>query len=201
MNADLWPAPVAEPADVAPAPRGQLAAEAVWWDAVAADARARGQLAREQLDAQARHELVRDGVAPTWRIPGVGTVPLALTADRVDVADAAAYTEWVADTFPEQVETVTTIQVRPGYDKAVRDTAVKLGGPYAADGQVIPGLVFVPGGQPHGISIRASSDAKESAAVLAEAALDGLFQARTDALAFASAVVDQVHADDPEVIR
>lgn len=159
-----------------PVPRAQLAAEAVWWDAVAAEAKARGAQAREQLDAQARGEFTRDGIAPTWRIPGVGTVPLALTADRVDVVDEAAYTAWVFEHRPDEVETIT--RVRPAYDKHVREGAAKRGAACTADGEVIPGLRFTPGGEAKGIAIRASSDAKDGAAQLATAALDGLFELR-----------------------
>lgn len=174
---DLWPAPA--PAELpplppaeAPVPRAQLAAEAVWWDAVAAEAKTRGAQAREALDAQARAEFTRDGIAPTWRIPDVGTVPLALTANTVRVVDEAAYTAWVADRFPEQVQ--TTVQVRPAYDKTLREAAAKRGAACDDQGEAIPGLEFVPGGAPKGISIRASSDAKAAAAALAGAALDGL---------------------------
>lgn len=176
MSADLWPDPVGEATPPAKS-RAQLASEAIWWDAVAAQAKARGAYARTELDEQARAEFTRDGVAPTWRIPDVGTVPLALTAARVDVVDPAAYTEWVAATFPEQVETIVTTRVRPAYDQVVRDAAAARGAACTEDGEVIPGLAFVPGGAPKGISIRASSDAKESAAALADAALDGLFKA------------------------
>ncbi|GAA2327401.1 hypothetical protein [Dactylosporangium salmoneum] len=207
MTDDLWPTPnwADPPAEViqpeeaaAPAPvvpRAQLAAEAVWWDAVAAQAKSRAAGARNALDKQAQAEFARDGIAPTWRIPDVGTVPLSLTADRVDVVDEAAYTEWVAATFPEQVETIVTTRVRPAYDEVVRKAAAKRRAACTEDGEVIPGLEFVAGGAPKGISIRASSDAKESAAALADAALDGLFEARTAALAVARLVVDEVQAE------
>ena len=132
-------------------PRAQLAAEAVWWDAVAAQAKARGAQAREVLDVQARAEFTRDRIAPTWRIPDVGTVPFAVTANRVDVVNEAAYTAWVLDRFPEQIE--TTVRVRPAYDKTVREAATKRGAACTADGELIPGLEFVAGGAPMGISI------------------------------------------------
>ena len=179
MSADLWPDPVTQPAAEQPAlPRAQLAAEAVFWAAVADEARARGALARESLDMQARQELTRDGIAPTWRIPGVGTVPLALSADRVDVADEAAYTEWVAASHPTEVETIVTTRVRPAFDAHLRAGAAKRSAACDEQGQAIPGLAFVAGGTPKGISIRPSTDARAEAAHLAAAALDGIFSAR-----------------------
>lgn len=180
MSADLWPAPVTDsPPATAPAPRAQLAAEAVWWDAVADEARARSANVREQLDAQARQEFTRDGVAPTWRIPGIGTVPLSLTGDRVDVVDVAAYTEWVIAKHPDNIEITT--QIRPAFDKTLRAAAAKRKAACTADGEVIPGLLFVAGGAAKGIAIRATDDAKTEAAGLAASVLDGLFQSRTGA--------------------
>lgn len=191
---DMWPDPVADAAPAAaPAPRDQLAAEAVWWDAVADEAQARGAQAREQLEAQARAEFTRDRVAPTWRIEGIGTVPLSLTGDRVDVVDEAAYRAWVAARHPDNIETIT--QIRPAFDKAVRTAAAKRKAACTAEGEAIPGLQFVAGGVPKGIAVRAGDDAKASAAALAGAALDGLFEARTLALQVAPLVLEQLQQE------
>lgn len=193
-----WPAPaplppLPEPA-AAPAPRDQLAAEAVWWDAVADEATARGAQARKQLETQARAEFTRDRAAPTWRIPGIGTVPLNLANDRVDVVDANAFTAWVTARFPEQIETTTTTRVRPAYETVVRKAALKRGAACDEQGEVIPGLKFVPGGQPKGIAVRATDDAKASAAALAGAALEGLFEARTLAIQVAEHLTAEASA-------
>lgn len=204
MTADLWPDPV-DPHGLLSAagiidtkaahsvPRAQLAAESVWWDAVAAEAATRSARVREQLDTQARQELARDGVAPTWRIPGLGTVPLSMTADRIDVDDADAFTAWVAARFPEQIETNT--RVRPAYEAVVRKAALKRGAACDDQGEVIPGLKFVPGGRAKGIQVRATDDAKASAAAIAGAALDGLFEARTLALQVAPLVLEQLQQE------
>lgn len=175
---DFWPAPAADeqPAAAAPMPRAEAAQQVVFWDAIAAEARARAAHFRDGLDQQARAEFEREQVAPTWRIPGVGTVPLALTADRVDVVDEQAYTAWVADRHPDNIE--TTVRVRPAFDKHIREAAAKRGAPCDADGIVIPGLVFVAGGQPKGISIRASAPAKVASAELAKVVLDGMTEDR-----------------------
>lgn len=179
MN-DLWPAPVAdEPASSPPAPqlpRAVLAQQAVFWDAVAAEAAARAAEQRALLFAQARQEFEQERIAPTWRIPGLGTVPLSMTADRVDVADEAVYTAWVAERHPEQIETIT--RVRPAFDGVLRKGAAKRGAACTVEGEVIPGLRFVPGGEPKNIAIRASEDAKGDAAGLAVIVLDGLLEAR-----------------------
>lgn len=142
--------------------RATLAQDALFWSAVADAAKEKAQQARAALDLQARAELERDGTAPTWRIPGVGTVPLALTSDSVDVTDPRAYLAWVRDRYPTEIETV--VQVRPAFDKALREAAAKRGAACDDEGTVIPGLTFRPGGAPRGVSIRPSADAKTTAA-------------------------------------
>jgi hypothetical protein len=148
--------------------RAKLAEQTVFWDAVAARAAVNAAACRKLLDAAAREEFTRDGIAPTWRIPGVGTVPLALTQDSVTVTDEAAYTAWVADRHPTEVATVTT--VRRAFDERLRKAAAKRGATCDEHGEVIPGLLFVPGGQPKGISVRADNDAKAEAATRAQQA-------------------------------
>jgi hypothetical protein len=178
VSDDLWPTPVDEPATaLAPRlPRALLVQQAVFWDAVAEQAAARAADQRRLLFEQAREEFEQERIAPTWRIPGLGTVPLALSADRVDVADEAVYTAWVAERHPEQIETI--VRVRPAFDNVLRKGAAKRGAACTAEGDVIPGLLFVPGGLPKSIAIRASEAAKGDAAELAVVVLDGLLEAR-----------------------
>ncbi|GAA4439679.1 hypothetical protein [Phytohabitans houttuyneae] len=161
--------------------RAELAQDALFWSAVADAAKEKAQRARAALDSQARAELERDGVAPTWRIPGVGTVPLSLTSDSVDVTDPDAYLAWVAKRHPTEVE--TTVHVRPAFDKAVREAAAKRGAPCDEQGEVIPGLTYRSGGAPRGVSIRPSTDARAAAARAAERFLAQAAQAESEVAA------------------
>jgi hypothetical protein len=156
----------------APTGRAALVRDAVWWDCVAEQAKARAQAARQVLAAEASAELERDGIAPTWRIPGLGTVPLGVTSDTVVVDDADAYTKWVADRYPTEVETVA--HVRGVFDGHLRRAAAERGDPPCdpKTGKVIPGLRFVAGGQPRGIQIRPDSAAKEALSQVASGWLD-----------------------------
>lgn len=168
--------------------KAELAQQALFLSSLATKAKERLDAVRSELETIARDELQRDGAAPTWRIPGVGTVPLSLTADTVDVVDQQAYIEWVHASNPGEVETIVTVQVRPAYDKMLREQAAKRGPARDAEGEVIPGaardglgdvipgLVFKAGGQAKGISIRPAAAAKEASLQLAEVFVDSLLQ-------------------------
>jgi hypothetical protein len=161
--------------------RAMLAQKVLFWKAVADAAALRAQTARAILDRQARAELERDGVAPTWRIPGLGTVPLSLTTDSVDVVNEAAYVEWTRKRFPTEIETV--VRVRPAFDKALREAAAKRKAACDDQGEVIPGLTFRPGGAPRGVSVRPSADATAAAATAAEEFLARITVAESEAAA------------------
>ncbi len=154
--------------------RADLAHEAVFWAAVAEQAAARAKPARAGQEEQARAELARDGVAPTWRIPGLGTVPLAVTQPSVTVVDEQAYLAWVAERHPTEVEEV--VRVRAAFDADLRRqlAAAECDPPCTPGGEVIPGLSFRPGGQPAGVSVRATSAAKATALAVARDVLDSL---------------------------
>lgn len=155
--------------------RAQLAGLGLFWDSVAEDAKTRSRAAREELNAAAQQELERDGIAPTWRVPGFGTVPLTLTAPSIEVTDPDAYLTWVAERHPDEIETVR--RVRPSFDERIRRSALKRGDPPSTpDGEAIPGLKFRPGGQPRGVQLRPDAQAKEQAALTAHAFLDSLIQ-------------------------
>lgn len=152
--------------------KAELAQQALFLSSLAAKAKERLDTVRGELETIARDELARDGAAPTWRIPGVGTVPLALTADAVEVVDETAYLAYVAVRYPEQIER----RVRPAFDKLLREQAAKRGAALDDEGTVIPGCLFRPGGQPRGISIRPAAPAKDASLELAEAFVDSLLQ-------------------------
>lgn len=151
------------PTTETPAPtRADLARAVILWEAIAAEAKAQAAANRAVLDEQARTELETNGSAPTWRIPDVGTVPLALTSPAVVVEDEAAYVAWMAERYPTEVHTVQ--QVRPAFDAQLRtDLAAQGGDPCDLEtGEVIPGLRYVPGGRPRGVSVRASAKARDA---------------------------------------
>jgi hypothetical protein len=145
-----------------------------FWTAIAAEATARAAAVRNDLTAQAIDELERDGVAPTWRIPGLGTVPLALTSDTVAVTDPGAYLKWMKVAHPEEVETL--VRVRPAYDEHFRKYLAQRGHVVDDEGTVIPGLEFRAGGRATGVSVRATTAAKEEAASLASGLLDSIMR-------------------------
>lgn len=158
--------------------RAELARMGLFWDQVAEDARRRAREIREQLTADARAELERDGTAPTWRIPGVGTVPLCLTTAAVEVADPVMYTKWVAQRHPEHIEKVE--RIRPAFDEHLRKTLVARGDPPCTDdGELVPGLRYRAGGEAKSIQIRPDATAKAAAAADAAACLD-LLEAQPD---------------------
>lgn len=148
--------------------RAELAHAVLLWEAIAARAGAEAATARAALEADARAELERDGTAPTWRIPGLATVPLGTTKPRVDVVDGDAYMVWLLDRYPDEVQP----SVRPAFDIRLRAEAAKLGDPVdPRTGELIPGLRFVPGGQAKGVSVRAADGVKERMAAEAGALL------------------------------
>lgn len=159
--------------------RAEQAKAALFWDAVAEDAKSRSREARAELTAAATEELRREGIAPTWRVPGIGTVPLQITSPAVDVADPDAYAAWVAVRYPDEIETVR--RVRPAFDERLRRAAVKYGDPpCTADGEVIPGLVFRPGGAPRGIQIRPDAPARQMVSDAARLFLDAAHEKRAE---------------------
>ncbi|GIJ66274.1 hypothetical protein [Virgisporangium ochraceum] len=143
--------------------RADLAHRALFWAAVAEEAKARATAARTQLDEQAKAEYAATGAASTWRVPGVGTIPLSLTQDAVVVDDEAVYLAHVAEAYPTEIETIR--RVRPAFDELLRKSVLQ-------EPRDVPGLRIVPGGRPKGISVRATTSAKESAARLARTFLD-----------------------------
>lgn len=82
--------------------RRELAAEIVRLEGLAAAAKARAAGHRAELEADACRELEEQGTAPTWRLPGLGTVLLSTSREAPVVAD------------PGAGEIVPGLLVRPG---------------------------------------------------------------------------------------
>lgn len=150
--------------------RAYLAERAAWWKAVAEQAAARAAAAQGQLEDQARAEHTEQGIAPTWRIPGIGTASLAICQDSVSVVDPAAYAKYVEVRYPTEVTTTTV--VNPAFDRLLRARLAKSGAVCDREGSVVPGLQFVPGGRPKHLSLVVPADVKEILAELAGAFLD-----------------------------
>lgn len=152
--------------------KSQLIDEAIWFDAIASQAIAKAKSARAKLEEIARAEYEVDGVAPSWRHPNC-TVPLAISTDRYEVGDRQKWMDWVAERYPSEVEEIT--QVRPNWEKAMLDGFAKQGElACTPDGEIPPGLVFIPGGTPKGISIRYGKGVKDTLAEMAATTIDQL---------------------------
>lgn len=153
--------------------RDELVDTVLYFDALAAAATGRARAAREELDRQARDEHAKQGTAPTWRASS-GTVSLGITKPSYAVDDERAFVAWVALNAPSEVEEIT--RVRPAYATQFLKTLAGGGDLPVVDDQLVPGLRYVPGGVPRGISILPGAAAKAGAAELAEAALAKLFE-------------------------
>ena len=143
-------------------------------EGVATAARRQAEQRRAELDAEARAELEAQGTAPTWRIPGLGTVSLPVSKEAAVVADTAAFAAWCAQRHSANVETVTV--VRPAFQAALLARVV-CDGDVVVDpdtGEAIPGLAVRPGGQPRALTIRADRDVTRAAAELGEQMLESM---------------------------
>jgi hypothetical protein len=166
---DLWPeqAPTDDvdqtdtpDAAVAPASRLDRVREVLRLEGLAAAARARAAAVRDELDAEARAELAREGTAPTWRMADIGTVALPVSKEAIFVVDPAALLEWCRERHPQQVRTVH--EVYPAYQNHLLTTCVIAEG-VAADpetGEVVPGLAVRPGGVPRTLTIKPEMNVK-----------------------------------------
>lgn len=64
---------------------------------------------RAILHGRALAELEEQGVAPTWRAPGLGTVVLTDPQPKLAVNDPAAFAAWAAEKHPEHVTATLTV--------------------------------------------------------------------------------------------
>lgn len=128
----------------------------VWLEQVAAAAAAEAAKRRDELLADAADEYQQHGSIPTYRLPDLGTVSLSVSQAAVVVSDESAFADWVGERHPNQV----VPKVRPAWQ---RQFLARLhcdeGIVTDDDGEVIPGLVVRPGGQPRYVAIRPSNEA------------------------------------------
>jgi hypothetical protein len=162
--------------------RQEMITRTLMLESVAANARARAAVLRAELAEVARAELEREGTAPTWRLPDIGTVTLPVSTERVYVADEAALLAWVKDWPGDPAEVIETIErIKPSYLADLLNVVEIVDGRVIDDlGTVVPGLAIRPGGVPQALSFRPSKDAQAVARAAAEklmadveAALDG----------------------------
>lgn len=135
---------------------------------------------RAALYEEARAELAREGTAPSWRLPDIGTVALPLSREAPVVADPAALTRWAEARYPSEVEAVK--QVRASFQTALlqrvactEDAVID-----PVTGEVIPGLSVRPGGMPGSLTIKASRDVKDVFASHGDALLAAILAAESE---------------------
>lgn len=145
--------------------RAEKIRQILTWETVAAKAQALAAELRAQLDEDARAELVGQGTAPRWDVPGLATATLAVTKPSVVVADQTALTTWMVSRRPDEVE----LAIRPTSLRALlRQVDADGDLIYLRDGgEVVPGLEVRPGGEPKALTIRA--DPAGAAQINAEA--------------------------------
>lgn len=69
-----------------------------------------------------------------------GSVGQAKGRTSARVIDREKFAAWVEQTYPGEVETVTTTAVRPAFEKAVLDMCKRSGHPVDANGYEVPGV-------------------------------------------------------------
>jgi hypothetical protein len=146
-------------------------------EGLAAAASARARVYRDELSLEARDELAREGSAPTWRVPDLATITLAVSKETPYVADDWLLLQWCTDRYPDQVETVE--QVRGTFRSSLLVAGI-ISGESVVDsltGEVVPGLAVRPGGVAQSLTIRPSHAAKEVFAAIGERLLDDVLAA------------------------
>lgn len=143
-------------------------------EGVAAAASARARVYRDELTVEARTEFEREGTAPSWRDPDLATMTLGVSHETPYVTNEVALLEWVADRYPDQVETVE--QIRPAFRTRLLDEAVIDDGDAvdAETGEVIRGVGVRPGGVAGSLTIRPTHDARVVFTAIGERMLDDL---------------------------
>lgn len=160
--------------------RDERVREVLRLEGLAAAAYRRAAQHRAELDREARAELEREGTAPSWRLPDIGTVALPLSKEAAVVADVGDLAKWVAARYPTEVEQVR--QVRPAFQTALLQRVVCTDDVVVdpETGEVIPGLAVRPGGVPKTLTITASRDAKAVFAAHGDQLLDAILAAEAE---------------------
>jgi hypothetical protein len=149
-------------------------------EGLAAAANARAKAYREELSFEARDELAREGSAPTWRIPDLATITLAVSKESPYILDEHLFLTWCKQRHPDQVETVE--QVRGAFRAHLLVGAI-ISGDAVVDGdtgEVVTGAAVRPGGVPQSLTIRPSQAARVVYAAMGERTLEDLLAGPTE---------------------
>lgn len=141
----------------------------VMLEQLAAAAKSRAGVLREQLGEYARAEHARTNAGVTWRYPDLASVVLPITEQTAVVSDPDALLEWVARNQPDQVEHIE--RVRKAFVDYLINFSVCEDGRVLLDGEEIPGMAVRPGGVPLSLAIRVGKGAKQLFPQLADEAL------------------------------
>lgn len=136
------------------------------------------------------------------KIPGAGkvaTLTLTEPSDKAIVADDKAFTAWIEENYPTEVEYV--VQVRPAFAKTFLEkmvtipddgTEVLLADTETGEVQTVPGLIVRRAGAPTSMSLRFESTGRAAVAQ----ALDGTLAKALLAADPTPQVIDAVLADE-----
>lgn len=154
--------------------RAERLQELLRLDGLIAAAKDRAGEHRIALATEAAGEYEREGMAPTWRWPDLGTVILPISKETPVVADAEALVEWCRQRYPSELETF--VRVRPAFQDALLKRAQPMGESAMdpATGELIPGMGVRPGGVPRALTIRATPEATALFAEVGRQLLDDL---------------------------
>lgn len=160
--------------------RSERLQELLRLDGLIAAAKERATEHRVALGAEAAGEYEREGMAPTWRWPDLGTVILPISKETPAIADPEALVEWCRLRYPSELETF--VRIRPAFQDALLKRAQPVGESAMdpATGEAIPGLSVRPGGIPKALTIRATPEATALFAAVGRQMLDELMPATAD---------------------
>ena len=98
----------------------------------------------------------------------MGRISSSLSKEAVYVSDEDAFTKWVAQRYPTEVESVQSVRssFQAGFLKRLEITGERVFDP-EMDGEQVPGLSVRPGGKFKGISLTPDDAAKEVFGALA----------------------------------
>jgi hypothetical protein len=152
--------------------RADLTRQVLLYDQLAAAAKAKAAEARAALDEQAREELSSQGMAPTWRLPDVGTISLPVSQESVYIADGNAFMDWLERNQPAAIDRIRA--VNPQWQAKLEKTFAIAGDAVVdpATGEVVPGYGVRRGGLPMALRIVPSGDARAMARQYAEGLLE-----------------------------
>lgn len=151
--------------------RADLTRQVLLFEQLAAAAKAKAAIARAELDVQAKAELETQGMAPTWRLPMVGTISLPVSQEQVYIADGNAFMDWLERHQPAAIDRIRA--VNPQWQAKLEKT-FEISGDVVVDpatGEVVPGYGVRRGGLPMALRIVPSGEAKAMAREYAEGLL------------------------------